>query len=131
LYEIQKQTAAVCVASSCGEIKYHDLKNFSISEGKRICKLVNNHHHEFQTSTIQLTFEIKMNCEALKIKKKSAFNSKMPAKRDDKIQSSSVSEKNSTSAGKSKHWTGKLLEQHHVQMEAIQSSEQSQTQLMQ
>ena len=72
-----------------------------------------------------------MNCETLKIKKKSAFNSKMSAKRDDKIQSSPVSEKDSTPAGKSKHRTGKLLEQHHVQMKAIQSSEQSQTQLMQ
>ena len=103
LYEIQKQTAAVCVASSHDRTKYHDLEDFSISEDKKICKLVNNHHHEFQTSTIQLIFEIKMNCEALKIKKKSAFNSKMSAKRNDKIQSSSVSEKNSTPAEKSKH----------------------------
>ena len=85
---------------------------------------------EFWTSIIQLTFEIKVDCEALKIKKKSAFNSKMSAKRNDKIQSSSVSEKNSTPAEKSKHWTGKLLKQHHVQMKAIQSSEQSQTQLI-
>ena len=47
LYEIQKQTAAVRVASSHGRIKYHDLKNFSISKDEKICKLVNNHHCEF------------------------------------------------------------------------------------
>ena len=47
LYEIQKQTAAVCVVSDYDKIKYLDLKNFSISEDEKICKLVNNHHCEF------------------------------------------------------------------------------------
>jgi len=64
---------------------------------------VNNHHHEFQRSTIQLTFEIKVDCEAHKAKKKSALKEKMSDRMNDKIQSSPVSEKNSTPAEKSKH----------------------------
>jgi hypothetical protein len=63
-YEIQKHTALIHVASSHSGTKYHDLEDFSIIEAKRVCKIVDNHHTEFSISTIQLTFEVKLQCKA-------------------------------------------------------------------
>jgi len=125
-YEVQKRTAFVRVASGRGGTKYHDLDDFGIAEAERVHGLVDNHHAAFPSSTIQLTFETKLQCEAaLQSKKRATSSSTKPTEKAGEDSSPAT-----TPTQKLKDRSGKLMAQHQLRMENLGRSGDFQTQIM-
>ncbi len=102
------------------------MDDFNVDEGERVLDIMDGLHRVFYTKPIDLTFELKVQCDAYNgQRKRLKIGKEEPVQEEDSVQNTA------TSNQMSKLRPGKLQEQQAIRLEVIERSGTHQHQLMQ